>query len=167
LGLNYVTLTDGTKISVNKALKEYYSAIEEAKADIVGLYSIHLLMDHGWIPKDKEAEIYNTYLAGIFRALRFGATEAHGLGTLVQFNFLREKEAFLYDPSTEKFKVNQSKIRQAVQDLAARFLLIEGKGSYEEAGQFLSGYGKMDEITQKTIRKLAGIPVDIEPIFRY
>jgi hypothetical protein len=167
LGLNYITLPDGSKISVNKALKEHYSATEEAKADIVGLYSIHLLMDRGWIPKDKEAEIYTTYLAGMFRALRFGATEAHGLGTLVQFNYLREKEAVLHDPQTEKFKVNQSKIRQAVQDLAAQFLSIQGHGSYEEAGQFLSRYGKMDEITQKTIRKLADIPVDIEPLFRY
>lgn len=167
LGLNYVTLPDGSKISVNKALKEHNSAIEEAKADIVGLYSVPMLMERGYIPKEKEAEIYTTYLAGMFRSLRFGATEAHGLGTLVQFNFLREKEAFLYDPAAEKFKVNRDKIRQAVQDLAAQFLVIQGKGSYEEAGQFLSKYGKMDEITQKTIQKLTDIPVDIEPLFHY
>ena len=167
LGLNYVTLPDGSKISVNKALKEHNSAIEEAKADIVGLYSVPMLMERGYIPKEKEAEIYTTYLAGMFRSLRFGATEAHGLGTQVQFNFLREKEAFLYDPAAEKFKVNRDKIRQAVQDLAAQFLLIQGKGSYEEAGQFLSKYGKMDEITQKTIQKLTDIPVDIEPLFHY
>jgi hypothetical protein len=167
LGLNYVTLPDGSKISVNKALKEHNSAIEEAKADIVGLYSVPLLMERGFIPENKEAEIYTTYLAGMFRSLRFGATEAHGLGTLVQFNYLREKEAFLYDPQTEKFKVNKDRIRQAVQDLAAQFLVIQGKGSYEEAGQFLSEYGQLDEITEKTIQKLADIPVDIEPLFRY
>lgn len=167
LGLNYIPLPDGTRISVNKALKEYNAAIEEAKADIVGLWSVPLLMERGWISKDKEAEIYTTYLAGMFRSLRFGATEAHGLGTLVQFNYLREKEAFLYDPETERFRVNQGKIRQSVQDLAADFLVIQGKGSYEEAGHLLSRYGKMDEITRKTIQKLADIPVDIEPIFRY
>jgi hypothetical protein len=167
LGLNYIALPDGTRISVNKALKEYNAAIEEAKADIVGLWSVPLLMERGWISKDKEAEVYTTYLAGMFRSLRFGATEAHGLGTLVQFNYLREKEAFLYDPETERFRVNQGKIRQSVQDLAADFLVIQGKGSYEEAGHLLSRYGKMDEITRKTIQKLADIPVDIEPIFRY
>jgi len=167
LGLNYIPLPDGTRISVSKALKEYNSAIEEAKADIVGLWSVPLLMERGWIPKEKEAEVYTTYLAGMFRALRFGATEAHGLGTLVQFNYLREKEAFLYDPETERYSVNQARIRQAVQDLAAAFLVIEGKGSYEEAGEFLSKYGKLDGITRKTIEKLADIPVDIEPIFRF
>jgi hypothetical protein len=167
LGLNYVTLPDGSKISVNKALKEHYSAIEEAKADILGLNSIHLLMDRGWIAGDKEAEIYITYLAGIFRSLRFGATEAHGLGTLVEFNYLREKEGFLYDPQTEKFRVNPAKIRQAVQDLATQFLLIQGKGSYEDAARFLTQYGQVDEVTRRTIQKLADIPVDIEPIFRY
>ena len=167
LGLNYVTLPDGSKISVNKALKEHYSAIEEAKADILGLNSIHLLMDRGWIAGDKEAEIYITYLAGIFRSLRFGATEAHGLGTLVEFNYLREKEGFLYDPQIEKFRVNPAKIRQAVQDLATQFLLIQGKGSYEDAAQFLTRYGQIDEVTRRTIQKLADIPVDIEPIFRY
>ncbi len=167
LGLNYVTLPDGTRISVGKALKEYNSAIEEAKADIVGLWSVPLLMERGFIPKDKEAEAYTTYLAGMFRSLRFGATEAHGLGTLIQFNYLREKEAFLYDPKTERYRVNPAKIRQAVQDLAAEFLVIEGEGSYEDAGAFLSKYGKLDEITKKTIEILAEIPVDIEPIFPF
>jgi hypothetical protein len=167
LGLNYVTLPDGSRTSVGKALREYNSAIEEAKADIVGLSSVPLLMERGHIPKEKEPEIYTTYLAGMFRSLRFGATEAHGLGTLVQFNYLREKEAFLYDPQTEKFKVNQEKIRQAVRDLAAEFLVIEGKGSYEEAGQFLARYGQMDEITRRAIQKLTDIPVDIEPLFRF
>jgi len=167
LGLNYVPLPDGTRISVGKALKEYNSAIEEAKADIVGLWSVPLLMERGFIQKEREAEVYATYLAGMFRALRFGAAEAHGLGTLVQFNYLREKGAFLYDPETERYSVNQEKIRQAVQDLAAAFLVIEGKGSYEEAGEFLSKYGKLDEITRKTIQKLTDIPVDIEPIFPF
>jgi hypothetical protein len=167
LGLNYVTLPDGSRISVNKALREHGSAIEEAKADIVGLYNVPLLIEHGYIPKEKEPEIYATYLAGMFRSLRFGATEAHGLGTLVQFNYLREKEAFLYDPQTERFRVNPDKVRPAVRDLAARFLVIEGKGSYEEAGEFLKKYGQMDEITRKTIQKLTDIPVDIEPIFQY
>jgi hypothetical protein len=167
LGLNYVTLPDGSRISVNKALREHGSAIEEAKADIVGLYNVPLLIERGYIPREKEPEIYATYLAGMFRSLRFGATEAHGLGTLVQFNYLREKEAFLYDPQTEKFRVNPEKVRPAVWDLAARFLVIEGKGSYEEAGLFLKKYGQMDEITRKTIQKLTDIPVDIQPVFQY
>lgn len=165
LGVNYVTLPDGTKVTVNKALKEHYSAIEEAKATIVGLCSIPLLVDKGWIPPEKEKEIYTAYLAGIFRALRFGVTEAHGLATLMEFNFLREKGAFLYDAETEKFRVNKGKIREAVEELARRLLILEGDGSYENAARFIERYGQMDEITKKIIEKLKDIPVDIEPVF--
>jgi hypothetical protein len=127
---------------------------------------VPLLMERGFLDKEKEAEVYTTYLAGIFRALRFGATEAHGLGTLVQYNFLREKGAFLYDPQTGTFKVNLDRVKPAVRDLAAQFLTIEGKGSYEEAGVLLARYGKVDDLTQKIIARLADIPVDIEPLFR-
>lgn len=165
LGVNYVTFPDGTKTTVGKALRDLNSPIEEAKADIVGLYNIHLLMEKGWMPKDKEKEAYTTYLAGIFRALRFGATEAHGLGTLVQYNFLREKEAFLYDPQTMKLRVNFEKIREAVKELAAAFLILEGNGNYDEVKQFVGRYGKMDDVTSQVIAGLADIPVDIEPIF--
>jgi hypothetical protein len=167
LGLSFVTRPDGSKVTVNQALKDYNSAIEEAKADIVGLYNVQLLMERGWIPREKEPGIYTTFLAGIFRALRFGAAEAHGLGTLVQFNFLREKEAFLYDAQTGKFRVNMDKIKAAVQDLAAQFLIIQGDGNYERAGQFLAEYGKLDPVTETTIQKLSDIPVDIEPIFKF
>jgi hypothetical protein len=167
LGVNYVTLPDGTKTTVNKALKDLNSAIEEAKADIVGLYHVPFLIEKGWFPAGKEKEAYTTYLAGIFRALRFGATEAHGLGTLLQFNFLKEKEAFLYDPASGKYKVNFAKIKDAVKDLAKEFLVLEGNGNYEDAKKFIARFGQMDDLTQQTIQKLKDIPVDIEPLFEF
>ncbi|MDH4196451.1 MAG: peptidase, partial [Candidatus Aminicenantes bacterium] len=89
LGINYVTLPDGTKTTVNKALRELNAAIEEAKADVVGVHNVDFLVRKGWLPKEKEREAYTTYLAGMFRSMRFGVSEAHGQGTLVQFNFLR------------------------------------------------------------------------------
>lgn len=167
LGVNYVTLPDGTRITVNKALKEHYSPVEEAKATIVGLYNIPLLVDRGWIPPEKEKEIYTSYLAGIFRSLRFGVTSAHGLAALMEFNFLKEKGAFLYDVESEKFRVNQGKIREAVEELARELLILEGDGNYENAARFIERYGKMDDTTKKTIEKLEDIPVDIEPIFTF
>lgn len=167
LGVNFITLPDGTKTTVNKALKEHNSAIEEAKADIVGLYNIHFLMEKGWIPAEKEKEIYTTFLAGFFRAMRFGVREAHGLATLVEFNFLKEKGAFLYDAQTEKFSINMDKIKEAVKELAAKLLILEGDGNYDNAARFIERYGLMDEITKKMIDKLADIPVDIEPIFTF
>ncbi len=167
LGVNYVTLPDGTRITVNKALKEHYSPVEEAKATIVGLYNIPLLVDRGWIPPEKEKEIYTSYLAGIFRSLRFGVTSAHGLAALMEFNFLKEKGAFLYDVESEKFRVNQGKIREAVEELARELLILEGDGNYENAARFIERYGKMDDTTKKTIEKLKDIPVDIEPVFTF
>lgn len=167
LGVNYVTLPDGIKTTVNKALKEHYSVIEESKADVLGVYNVPLLMDKGWIPAEKEKEIYTTYLAGMFRSIRFGAHEAHGLGTLIQFNFLREKKAFVFDEGSEKFHVDMNKIREAVQELAQKLLILEGDGNYENVVKFIDRYGKVDETTQKTIAALSEIPVDIEPLFKF
>jgi hypothetical protein len=166
LGVNYIVSPDGSKITVNKALREYYSPIEEAKADVVGLYNCKLLMNKGWIPKNKDEEIYITYLAGIFRALRFGTQEAHGLATLIQYNYLKQKGAFEYDISNGRFKVNFRKIPQAIRDLARELLILEGEGNYEKTAEFVNQYGKMDNFLKQTLDKLKDIPVDIRPIFK-
>lgn len=166
LGINYVTLPDGTKTTIRKALREQYSAIEESKADVLGLYNVKLLMDKGWIPPEKEKEIYITYLAGMFRSMRFGYHEAHGLGNLIQFNFLREKGAFVYDEESEKFHVDMSKIREAIEKLSQELLILEGDGNYENVVKFIDRYGKADEITKKIFTSLSDIPVDIESIFK-
>ena len=167
LGANFITRPDGSRLSVNKALKEHYSAIEESKADVTGMHSIPLLVERGWLTPDKADELYTTYLAGIFRSIRFGANEAHGLGFLMQFNFLREKQAILYDPATDKLKINWDRIRDGIKDLAVALLTIEGQGRYEDAAAFIKTYGRMDEVTLKMIQKLKDIPVDIEPLFIY
>ena len=166
LGLNYITLPDGTKTTVGKALKDLNTPIEEGKADVAGIANVPLLVEKGLIPKEREAEIYATYLAGMFRVMRFGATEAHGLGVLIQYNFLREKGAFVYDPASRKFKVDGGKIREAVRGLAREFLVLEGDGNYEAARAFVSRYGRVDEITKAVIETLKDIPVDIAPVFR-
>lgn len=167
LGVNYTTAADGTRITVNRALKEHYSAIEEAKADVVGLYSVRLLMAKGWIPQEKEQEIYTTYLAGIFRSLRFGLHEAHGLGTLLQYNYMRKKGAFVYEEASGKFRLDNSKMADAVKDLAAALLILEGDGDYDKAGAFLTEYGQIEDILEKTINGLEDIPVDIKPIYKF
>jgi hypothetical protein len=167
LGVNYVKMPDGTRIPVKNALREHYSPIEEAKADIVGIYNIHLLMEKGWIPPEKEREIYTTFLAGFFRSMRFGVSEAHGLANLMEFNFLREKGAFLYDKESEKFRLNPGKVREAVKELARTLLILEGDGNYENAARFIERYGKLDEVTRKMLQSLKDIPVDIEPVFEF
>jgi hypothetical protein len=167
LGVNYVTLPDGTRTTVNRALRDHYSTIEEAKADIAGLYSVPLLIQKGWIPSEKEQEIYTTFLAGFFRSMRFGVTSAHGLANLIEFNFMKEKGGFTYDEGTGKFKVDPVKMKEAVRALARELLILEGDGNYENAAKFVERYGQMDELITKTMDKLQDIPVDIKPIFKH
>jgi hypothetical protein len=166
LGVNYVTRPDGTKITVNKALQDRYAAIEEAKADVVGVAGVPLLIQKGRIAKDREKEIYITYLAGMFRSLRFGATEAHGLGILLQFNFLREKKAFLFDETAGRWRVDLTAIVPAVEALAREFLVLEGDGDLPKVEAFIARYGVLDALTRAAIANLAEIPVDIAPIFK-
>lgn len=166
LGLNYVVLPDGTKTTVGKALRDLNTPIEEAKADVLGIQSVPLLVQRGVIPKERREEIYASYLAGMFRVMRFGAAEAHGLGVLLQFNFLREKGAFVFGAVAGKFAVDRARIEGAVQELAARFLILEGDGDYAKAKAFIERYGVMDAPTKSALAALADIPVDIAPIFK-
>jgi hypothetical protein len=165
LGVNYVALPDGSRTTVNRALQENYSAIEESKATVVGIYNVDLLMEKGWIPKEKEREIYTTYLAGMFRSLRFGLHEAHGLSTIIQYNFMRERGAFLYDDETQKYSVDMTKIKGAIKELAQQLLILEGEGDYEQAKAFIEKYRTIEDILEKTIQSLEDIPVDIAPVF--
>ncbi len=169
LGVNYVVLPDGTKATINTVLRDLNSAIEEGKADVVGLYNVRLIVDKSGLGAEEKRlrkhEAYTTYLAGLFRAMRFGVREAHGRGTLVQFNFLKEKGAILYDQASGTFRADMSKFEDAVRDLAAQFLIVEGDGSYEKATQFLDRYGVLDAFTEEALKRLADIPVDIRPIY--
>jgi hypothetical protein len=167
LGVNYITLADGTKITVRSALAENYSPIEECKATIVGMANVPFLIEKGLIPAEKEQEIYTTYLAGMFRSIRFGAHEAHGMGTLMQLNFHRETGAFQYDPETEKFSVDMDKIKDSIKEMAQKILILEGDGNYDNAAVFIAKYGEVDAVVQGLLDKLSSIPVDIEPIFKF
>ena len=116
--------------------------------------------------KKTEAEITTTYLAGMFRVMRFGATEAHGLGVLIQYNFLREQGAFVFDEAARKFKVDPAKFKSAVRELARRLLVLEGDGNYEAVKDFVARYGRLDDLTKAVIGTLKDIPVDIAPVFK-
>ena len=166
-GVNYVTLEDGARTTVNKALADKYSAIEECKATIVGMHNVPFLIEKGLIPKEKEREIYITYLSGMFRSIRFGAHEAHGLGTLMQLNYHRETGAFQYDPATRKFRVDLDKIKDSITEMAKKILVLEGDGNYDNAVTFIAKYGVVDSVIQGLLDSLSDIPVDIEPIFKF
>lgn len=166
LGPGMITIQQGgkaVKTDVNKALKDLYSTIEEAKADITGLFCSHLLVDKGVLPKALEKQVYASYLAGFFRSVRFGASEAHGQANLISFNYLLQKGGITFNPKTGKYRVDWKRVRGAVKALAGELLELEARGSYEKAKAFIAKYGKMSAQMQTALARLTAIPVDIRP----
>jgi len=149
------------KGSVQSAMKDQYSTLEEGKADILGLYLEARLKDMGELDIDLMNE-YTTFLAGIFRSIRFGASSAHGKANLVRFNYFKEKGAFTVD-SSGKYKVDMDKMNGAIASLSSLILTIQGDGDYEKAAGLLQKYGDMDEALKSALKRIEekDIPVDI------
>jgi hypothetical protein len=154
----------GPHQNVRQNLKELYSAIEEAKADVTGLFMLQYLYDHGLqhVP-NAEQQLYTTFLASAFRSVRFGITEAHGKGMALQFNYLTDKGAFLSNPDGT-FRVNEAKIKGAVRDLAHDLMTIEAEGNYREAKRMLDTLAVIRPPMQRALDGLKSLPTDIDPV---
>jgi hypothetical protein len=159
-GLGCMKTING-KGTVQAALKEQYTTLEEGKADILGLYLEAKLKEMGELDVDLTNE-YTTFLAGIFRSIRFGASSAHGKANLVRFNYFKEKGAFAVD-STGKYHVDMDKMKDAIASLSNIILTIQGDGDYDKAGMMLQQYGNMDEELKSALKRIEekDIPVDI------
>lgn len=155
----------GRETAVRKELKELYSAIEEAKADITSLWALQYLMDKGVVDRAMERDLYTTYLASSFRSVRFGITEAHGKGQALQFNYLVDEGAIRIDETAGTFSIDSSKIKETVRKLTSEILTLEAEGSYDKAKAMLDKYGVIRPVMQKALDKLTAVPVDIEPVF--
>jgi hypothetical protein len=147
-------------------MKELYSAIEEAKADVTGLFMLQHLYDKKLVEggPEKERQLYTTFLASTFRTLRFGLNDAHGKGMAMQVNYITEKGGFIAHPDGT-FEVNFDKIKAAVRDLVHELLTIEATGDYARAKHMLDQWGVIRPSMQKALGGLDGIPVDILPVF--
>ena len=165
VGPGFITV-DGRKTEVSKELKETYSTIEECKADVLGMYNNIFMIDKGLFPKTFANETWATFLAGIFRSVRFGITEAHGSGNAIIYNFLLEKGGYEYNSETNKVKVNFDKIYGSVKELAHILLTIEATGNYNGAKDLIKKYALISPSMKSLIDKLSGIPVDIKPVFQ-
>jgi len=153
-----------TNQPVRKALSDTYSAIEEAKADISGLWALQQLADKGVISADIAKSMYTTFLASAFRTFRFGITEAHGKGMALQFNTLLDRGAFVLN-TDGTFSVDDSKIKGAVSDLTRDLMTIQAEGNYAAARELLDKMAVVRPEVQKVLDKLKDVPVDIEPRF--
>ncbi len=155
------TLKDGG--NVRQSLAEHASALEEGKADILGLYMVTQLFAKNEIPQGELMDNYVTFLAGIFRSVRFGASSAHGRANMVRFNFFQEMGAFEHNAETGTYAVNPEKMGAAVEALSRKILTIQGDGDYAAAGELLADMGVIGDELQADLDRLAaaGIPVDI------
>ncbi len=172
LGPHQITI-NGRETNPRLELKEIYSAIEEAKADITGLWALGYMMEHAQemklgdvLKSDATArrQLYTTFLASSFRTLRFGTAEAHGKGMALQFNYLLDKGGFVPN-SNGTYSVNLDKISDAVTDLTHELLTIEATGDYAKAKDMLTRLGVIRPAVQHRLDTMRGIPVDIAPRF--
>ena len=159
-GLGIKNTVNG-KGTVREALKEHASAIEEGKADILGLYMVNQLLKSGELEGDIK-DYMVTFMAGIFRSVRFGASSAHGKANMTAFNFFKEKNAFTKN-SDGTYKVNFENMETAMNDLSALILELQGNGDYNGVTQFLNSKGKIPADLQADLDRLKAqqIPVDV------
>jgi Peptidase family M49 len=154
----------GRATSPRQQLKELYATIEEAKADVTGLFMLQYLYDHGLIQHEaaSERQLYTTFLASTFRSVRFGLTEAHARGTALQFNYLTDKGGFVAN-GDGSFRVDFGKIQSAVRDLDHDLLTLEAQGDYQGAKHLLDRLAVVRPPMQKALDNMKDLPTDIDP----
>lgn len=161
-GLGIKNTLDGDQ-TVRQALKERFSALEEGKADILGLFMVTYLHDKGVYTEGELMDNYVTFMAGIFRSVRFGAASAHGKANMLRFNFFQDMGAFSKDETTGMYRVDFEKMKMAMNELSALILQLQGNGDYDGVGALMDEKGGIGPQLQSDLDKLAaaGIPVDI------
>jgi Peptidase family M49 len=161
-GLGIKHTIDG-KGTVRDALKEQAGALEEGKADVLGLHLVTQLVDWGELKNVSLDDSYVTFLASIFRSVRFGASDAHGRANAAQLSYFQERGAFSRDSATGRFRVNTARMRAATDSLAGQILRFQGDGDYEGAKRFMESRGVVPNDLRSELDGLAakGIPVDV------
>lgn len=149
--------------NVREAMKDHSAALEEGKADILGLYMVTELHGRGEMGDGELLDNYVTFLAGIFRSVRFGASSAHGVANTLRFNFFEEMGAFSRDEATRTYRVEFERMQEAVNALSEKILVLQGDGDYDGASQFVDEMGSIGYQLQTDLDRLeaANIPVDV------
>ena len=166
LGPAYARTSSG-KMAIRESIGPMFSGLEEAKADVVGMFGLKWLVDHDALPKDKLEEFYVSYVGGMFRTVRFGVAEAHGQAEMMELNYLIERGAVTRE-ATGRYAIDYDKTTGAVADLAKELLEIEATGDRQRAENWFAKYDKMsDEMKTALQKKTADIPVDIDPVYSF
>ncbi len=158
-------VVNGRKTTVDKELKDIGSGFEEAKADVMGAWNVLYMMKRGVLPAAERPQIRATYVAGLFRAMRFGTNEAHGKGAAMQYRYLRDKGGIVWDASAKRFRIDEAKIDAAIGALVGEIVRRQANGDYAGTKAFLDKWGVIDPEAQSVIDQMTHIPVDIRPIY--
>ena len=158
--------TAAGKTDIREAIGPVFGGLEEAKADVVGMFGLKWLMDHDALPKEKLEEYYASYVGGIFRTVRFGAAEAHSQAELMEFNYLSQRGAIQRE-SFGRYSIDYARMPQALADLAKELLEIEATGDRDRAEKWFKKYGVMSPELQSSLKSAATVPVDIDPVFSF
>ena len=151
------------RVDIGEAIGPLQAALEEAKADIVGMFALEWLMNRGALPRSRANDYYASYVAGIFRTVRFGVAESHGRAQMMEFNYLAEQHAINRDASG-RYVIDFAKMPKAIADLAKELLEIEATGDRARAERWFAKYDQMPATLQAAMSKTSSVPVDIDPV---
>ena len=165
LGPAYARTASG-KVDIREAIGPAFSGLEEAKADVTGMFALKWLVDHAELPKEKLEEYYASYVGGIFRTVRFGTAEAHGRAEMMEFNYLSERGA-IWRNVNGRYAIDYEKIPGALADLAKELLEIEATGDRARAESWFKKYDAMPEELKASLKAASDVPVDIDPVFSF
>lgn len=164
LGPGSITI-DGRATTVDAELREQHTALEESKADVMGMYNLLYMMERGELPVAEKEELFATYLAGIFRSVRFGIEEAHGKGNAVQYGYLLAHGAFAFDEAGDHYVIDPAKMETGLRALLTEQLMLQALGDYAGTQAFFERHAHLDEHAEAVIARMNAIPVDIRPLY--
>ncbi|MGH9668302.1 MAG: Zn-dependent hydrolase, partial [Bryobacteraceae bacterium] len=155
----------GKRVDIREAIGPVYAALEEAKADVTGMFGLRWLMDHGALPRDRRDEYYVSCVAGIFRTVRYGVAEAHGRAEMMEFNFLASQKAI--GRVGGRYVVDYDRMPGAIAALAKQLLAFEAKGDRAGAEAWFNRYDQMPPALETTLKAVKNVPVDIDLVFDF
>ena len=157
----------GRQLDIREAIGPLYSGLEEAKADVVGMFGLKWLVDREVLPSNRLEEYYASYVAGIFRTLRFGTGEAHGRAQMMEFNYLSKERAIIRDPAIGRYVIDYVRMPTALERVAKELLEIEAMGDRGRAENWFKRYESMPEHLKSALEDTQDIPVDVDPVFSF
>jgi hypothetical protein len=156
---------NGKQVDIRETIGPLFGGLEEAKADVTGMFGLHWLVTQGVLPKDRLEEYYASYVGGVFRTLRFGTGEAHGKAMLMEFNVLVESKALTF--SNGHYAIDYAKMPDAIANVAKHLLDFEARGDRAGAEAWFKKYGSVSATLQKALDGTKAIPVDVTPVFSF